>query len=357
MPHTLDRSKVYTSAPRQRVLGSLRLFAKQCRIGFREARAIKFPPAYRSITQIVIVGMGGSALGSDVLRSVFRLQLGRPLTIVNDYELPASVDRRTLVVLSSYSGTTEEVLTAANQASRRGARITGLTQGAKLGAFFRRHHLPWYAIDGSFNPAGQPRLGLGYNAMGQLGLLASLGLVRVSQKEVEAVVRHVEQRSQACDVDAPSSSNQAKQLARSLHGRVPILVGAEHLTGSMHAFTNQLNETAKTFAVHFPLPELNHHLLEGLRLPPAVRRGIFVVPQSSLLPVRIRQRQRITAEIAARHHLAVAKLFVRGQNRLVQAFDVLTMAGFVSLYLSVLNGVDPLAIPTVNELKKKLARV
>lgn len=357
MPHALDTPKSYTSAPRQRVLGSLRLFAKQCSTGFREARAVKFPLSYRSVEKIVIVGMGGSALGSDVVRSVFRPQLRQPLTIVNDYELPAAVDRRTLVVLSSYSGTTEEVLNAANEARRRRARITGLTRGAKLGAFFRRHHLPWYAIDGSFNPAGQPRLGLGYNAMGQLGLLASLGAIRLFPKDVEAVVRQVEVRSQDCDVDAPLSRNQAKQLARSLQGRIPILVGAAHLIGSMHAFANQLNETAKAFAASFSLPELNHHLLEGLRFPPAVRRGIFVMPQSSLLPSRIRQRQRITAEIAERHHLAVAKLFVRGQNRLVQAFDVLAMAGFVSMYLSVLNGVDPLAVPTVNELKKKLAQV
>ncbi len=300
--------------------------------------------------------MGGSTLGSDVIRSVFSGLLRTPFTIINGYHIPAQVDRRTLVILSSYSGTTEEVLSAAAEAKKRGALVTGLTRGAKLGAFLTRNKYPWYQIDGAANPAGQPRMGLGYNVMGQIGLLSSIGLIKLTKKDVDGIVRHVGRRAAAFDTNMPTVQNEAKSLAAAFVGRVPVLVGTEHLVGSIHAFANQLNETAKVFAVPFVLPELNHHLLEGLRFPRIVTQGTFMFVASPLYDERITTRQRITAEIVKKKGLKVVLYRVRGDDRLTQAFDMLVLAGFTSFYLSVLHGVDPLEIQTVNEFKKRLAK-
>lgn len=356
MTSRLDTSRTYHQAGLKRVLGSLRMFGDQCRAGFRGGRSVAFPSSYRSVNQVVVVGMGGSTLGSDVLRSVFSNRLRVPFIVVNSYTLPASVGPKTLVFLSSYSGGTEEVLAAASDARRLRAKITGLTQGGKLGAFFRRHGYPWYAIDGKYNPSGQPRMGLGYSAMGQLGLLASLRLLRISRDDVETVVRHIERRMKGLDAGVPTQRNQAKQLAKAFVGRLPILVGAEHLVGSMHAFANQLNETAKVYAVPFPLPELNHHLLEGLRLQSVARHAAFSVAASSRYAPRIRERQSITLAVVRRLGLRAISIPVRGPDAMTEAFDLLTIAGFTSFYLSVLNRVDPLSIPTVNELKRRLGR-
>ncbi len=300
--------------------------------------------------------MGGSTLGSDVIRSSCFGTLKVPFTIVNGYHLPAYVDKSTLVILSSYSGTTEEVLSAAAEARKRGALITGLTRGAKLGTFFRRNNYPWYQIDGEANPAGQPRMGLGYNVMGQIGLLAAAGQVPVNRNEIADVVAHLSRCTKALDPDVPVKRNDAKRLAASLYGRFPVLVGASHTVGSMHAFTNQLNETAKVFATYFPIPELNHHLLEGLKLPREVRRATFVFAGSNLYDPAIVKRGRMTREIVRRRGLRAVSFTVSGKSLLMQAMDVLVFAGYVSFYLSVLNGVNPLEIDTVNEFKKKLAR-
>ncbi|MBI4426123.1 MAG: hypothetical protein HY567_00955 [Candidatus Kerfeldbacteria bacterium] len=356
MPHRLDTTRLYRSRARQLVLASLRSFAEQCRRGFAEARAVTFPASFRKIDQVVVVGMGGSALGSDVIRSVFFDQLRLPLTVVNGYALPRSVTSRTLVILSSYSGTTEEVLAAAASAHRHRARITGLTVGGPLGTWFRRHQLPWYRIDGGANPAGQPRLGLGYSIMGQLGLLAGLGLIRLPGRAVTSLAAYLERRAWDFDVARPKRTNPAKQLAVTLRTSLPIVVGAEHLSGSVHAMANQLNETAKTLAVPFQLPELNHHLLEGLRWPRAVRQATMVLFRSDLYHRRVATRVRVTAELAERAGLRATVVPVHGMDRLTQAFDLLVFAGYVSLYLAVVHGVDPLAIPTVDELKRRLHR-
>ncbi|MBI5404894.1 MAG: SIS domain-containing protein, partial [Candidatus Kerfeldbacteria bacterium] len=295
-------------------------------------RAIKFPSSYRSVDNIVIAGMGGSALGSDVILSVFGSTLSIPMTIVNGYQLPGWVNRRTLVLLSSYSGGTEETLAAAVEARQRGAKITGLTTGGKLSKWFGRHQLPYYRIVPDANPAGQPRMGLGYNAMGQIGLLSSIGLLKITRAEVEMAIATAARRLQACDPSVPTKRNPAKQLANVLTGRLPILIGAGPLLGSLHAFANQLNETAKVFSVAFPLPELNHHLLEGLRFPTSLRSATFVAFHSDLYWPRIMARERITLQIVAQAKLKTTTVKIQGDSRLAQALDVLALAGPTSLY-------------------------
>jgi glucose/mannose-6-phosphate isomerase len=352
----LDRTEAYRSQPRQLVLSTLRLFSEQCARGFRDGKAVKFPSRYRAAKNIFMCGMGGSALGSDVIRHVFMGTLRIPYTIVNGYHLPAFVDRNTLVVFSSYSGTTEEVLSATTEAKKRGAMVTGLTRGGRLGAFFKRNNYPWYRIDGEANPAGQPRMGLGYSVMGQLGLLSSVGLLKVAHADATAIVRYVRHRAKAFETTVPTSRNEAKSLAASLLGRIPVLIGTEHCSGSIHAFANQLNETPKTFAIPFIVPELNHHLLEGLRFPKAVKNGTFIFVSSSHYDDRITKRQHITAEIVKKRGLKVVQYRVRGADRLTQAFDLLVLAGYTSFYLSVLHNCDPLEIQTVNEFKERLVK-
>ena len=351
----LDRTASYRSQPRQLVLSTLRLFHEQCARGFKGGRAVKFPSRYREAKNIVVCGMGGSALGSDVIRYVFMGILRIPYTIVNGYHLPAFVDRNTLVVFSSYSGTTEEVLSAMTEAKKRGALITGLTRGAKLGAFFDRNGYPWYQIDGEVNLSRQPRMGLGYSIMGQLGLLSSIGLLPMTPTDAAAIVKYVRRRAKAFETSVPTSRNEAKSLAVSLLGRIPVLIGTEHCSGSIHVFANQLNETPKAFAMPFIVPELNHHLLEGLRFPKAVKKGTFMFVSSSLYDDRITKRQHITAEIVKKRGLKVVQYRVRGADRLTQAFDLLVLAGHASFYLSVLHNCDPLGIQTVDEFKERLA--
>jgi glucose/mannose-6-phosphate isomerase len=354
--HTLDRLTAYLDQSIRLTLESVQSFREQCDRAFRDARQVRIPASYRKTNSILLCGMGGSALGADVVRSVFMPVLKVPFGILNGYQLPRYVGPKTLVVLSSYSGTTEEVLANAREAVKRKAIIMGLTMGSTLADFFRKHRLPWYQIDGMANPSGQPRMGLGYNIMGLIGLLRSAGFLIISSSDIQGVLRTVQNRMNQCKPEVPASRNKAKQLAHELEHRLILLTGADHLTGCLHAFANQLNETAKAYAVAFPFPELNHHLMEGLKFPRAVRNATFVTTQSSLYKQRMVQRIQISRRIVRSFGLATPEISIQGKTKLEQAFDLLTVAGFVSLYLALLHRVNPLEIPTVNELKQRLAR-
>lgn len=356
MATLLDRSAAYRHSRFAPVVSTLRLFPEQCAAGFRSGRGVAQLKRPASIDAIVICGMGGSALGSDILRSVYGSMLSRPLTIVNDYRLPGWVTRRSLVVLSSYSGTTEEVLAAGREARQRGASVTGVTAGGPLAAMLRRWRAPSVRLETSTNPSGQPRMALALSALAQIGMFGRWGFLRVREADIRRLTAVLRRRASRISPAVPTDRNQAKQAAVALVGRLPILIGAGHLVGSMHAFANQLNETAKTYAISFPLPELNHHLLEGLRFPLAARQAAVVTASSSRYDPRIARRQLATARLLRQQGHRQVTIAVGGESALEEALDVAQTTSYIACYLAVLSGVNPLAIPTVDALKRALAR-
>ncbi|MDP3244640.1 MAG: SIS domain-containing protein [bacterium] len=334
----LDNEKIIKKFDSRGVLVSLGKLNAQCQQAWTEANKINLPVSYKQIKNIVAAGMGGSTLGAHIVKSVFEKELKIPFEITNHYFLPAYVNKDSLVFLLSYSGNTEETLSAAQQATAKKAKVIVITNGGKLANLARKHNWPAYIFLPRHNPSGQPRLGVGYLLAGMIAFLNNLSLIKSPSPPLF-------ERGEAG----------AKKMAMALQNKEIILVGSEHLTGNLHAFANQINENAKQFACYFLLPEMNHHLMEGLSFPKENKNRLkFLFFESTLFHPRVMTRYSLTKEVLKKQNIQSLAWRPKTKTRLGQALEMLAFGGFISFYLAVLNKIDPSKIPWVDYFKKKL---
>lgn len=334
------------------VFNSILALPKQCAQAWEEAGRVIIPLSYRNPRNIVVAAMGGSGLGAHIIKTVYERELRLPFEIINHYELPGYVDKSSLVFLISYSGGTEEILETAKTAKKRGVKIIGITSGGELGKWLTKHNLPRYIFEPRYNPSGQPRLGIGYTMMGMLAMLSKVAAppLRVRGGWEELRIIH--------NSPCPSYLKRGtlhKDLAYNLKDRGVLIFASEHLIGNAHTLANQINESAKQFATWFPIPEMNHHLMEGLSYPktnPKNLVGLFL--KSNLYHPRVQARYAITKEIFEKQHIPVYEWSPKSAERLDQALETLLFGGLVSFYLADINRVDPSKIPWVDYFKSKL---
>ena len=344
----LNDKQAIAKIDKKNVYGSVSYLTKQVTQAWEDTQKITFPTDYKQVNNIVLCGMGGSAYAAYVIKALYTSKLRVPCELVNGYDLPAYVHEHTLVLLSSYSGTTEEVLSCGQQALMRKAKITGVCEGGALAGFFSKNNLPAYIFTPINNPAGQPRLGQGYMIFGHMGLLKAMGLLDVSDEEVASAVQFVDEQTEAIEI-------KAKEIAHSLVEKIPVIVAAEHLSGNAHTLRNQFNETAKNFSAYSLLPELNHHLMEGL-VHPEARILIFLFLKSQLYSKIVQTRLTLTKEVVEKNNIATIGIDVVGDSHLSQMLYALSFGGYLTFYLGILYGQDPSVIPWVDFFKEKLSK-
>ncbi len=337
-------------------LASAESIADQVRQVFEEQDQIDVS-AYKNIKNIVVAGMGGSALGADLVRNLYKDELPIPMEITKDYDLPNYVDKNTFVILSSYSGSTEETLSCAASANKKGAMIAVIASGSKLAALAKAKNYPSYIINPKFNPSNQPRMATAYNVMAIIIMLSKLNLIKFDREDFEQIMDAINKTTQNCLVEVPQEKNQAKLLAYMFLERRPILVGASFLEGALHIATNQLNENAKIFADYKIIPEINHHLMEGLTFPKSnALNHFFVFFQSNLYRKEIQKRIALTQKALAKAEIESFEIMLESETKLMQTFELITLGSFTNLYLSYLEGVDPCPIPVVDWFKAELEK-
>lgn len=335
------------------LLGSIEFLGKQCEQAWKEVKKIKIPANYRDVENIVLAAMGGSALGGHIVQSLFADQIKVPMEIIRGYSLPAYIGSKTLLILSSYSGNTEETLSAAYEGQKRKGKIVGFTTGGKLAVFLHHNNYPAYLFKPKHNPSNQPRMGLGYSVFGLLGFLKKCGLLKVKEKEIKEVIRGARIMNHELRVENKNSF--AKKLAWDLKNRIPVLVGSEFLIGNIHAFANQINENAKCFSVYFELPELNHHLMEGLKNPFANKKNlIFILFNSRFYHPRNQKRYKILKEVLQRNKIDFIEYQPKTKTKFSQSLEILLLGSYVSFYLAMLYGLDPSPVPWVDFFKRRL---
>jgi len=271
------------------VLASIEQLPEQIKDAWEQTASQDNSEYATGVDHIILAGMGGSALGAHVIQSIAKQTLKVPLEIVSDYTLPGYVNHKTLVILSSYSGTTEETLAAAVEAENKGAKIAVIAAGGPLAELAKTKQYPHYLINPQFNPSGQPRMAIGYAIIGQIGLLKSLGLIDAKNIDIDAIISFLREKTTWLNPEAIDS--EAKKLAKMAEDKIIYLVSAEHLTGPTHVINNQLNENAKHLTVELKLPELNHHYMEGLPHPEAAKeRCVFWFINSELYSPKLQLR-------------------------------------------------------------------
>ncbi len=330
------------------VHGSTGMLADQCAFIWELVKTVEFPPRYKSLENITLCGMGGSTYGAYIVKNLYWENLKVPLFGYGDYHLPAHVSEKSLFILSSYSGNTEEPLASAGEAIEKGYPIVGLTSGGKALEMSKTHNFPSIVFDQKYNPSGQPRLGTGYMVFGVIALLSRLGYLSVSDDEVKIAIGELKKNKDAIQL-------QAKEIAQKLYGSIPVCFAAEFLSGNIHIIRNQFNETAKSFAAFSTLPELNHHLMEGLRFPADKKLYVLFI-ESLFYSDKLQKRLAITKDVVERNNIPQVSYKAEGATKLSQMLNVLSFGGYVSLYLAFLYGQDPSIIPWVDYFKEQMKK-
>jgi glucose/mannose-6-phosphate isomerase len=354
----LDDAKIIAELDAGHVRDSLSALPDQIDAALSEAPRVKFAAAYRKSSEIVVAGMGGSALGAHLVKSVYGNSLSVPFCFINDYRLPGSVGKNSIVVLSSYSGTTEETLACFAEAKARSALICGIASGGLLAAKLKKEKVPAYIFSPKYNPCNQPRMGLGYMFAGLVSFLVSMKKIPSGTlAELAGAVPSVRRAGKGWGVETPAAVNSAKILARELAEKIPVIVSAEHLAANGHILQNQIHESPKQFAVAFPLPELNHHLMEGLQFPKnASSELVFLFLNSNLYSKKLRKRISITEKVVAKQSYQHIDWRAQSETKIGQALETLSFGGWVSFYMAIANRVNPSFIPWVDFFKKELKK-
>ncbi|HEC33296.1 MAG TPA: bifunctional phosphoglucose/phosphomannose isomerase [Chloroflexi bacterium] len=327
---------------------------RQCADAWALTEGLEFPPSYRQVGEVIILGMGGSAIGGALLASLVAGECPLPILSVRGYDLPAHVGPESLVVASSYSGNTEETLSAFTQAVERGSPLVAVVTGGRLAAIAEEKRIPLVRFD----YCSQPRAALGYSFTLLLGLLCRLGLLRDYRADLEEAVAVMEERQKELSPDVPVVRNPAKRLAGQLVGRLPVVYGAGFLSPVARRWKGQFNENAKNWAFWEELPELNHNAVVGYGMPDGVReRAAVLMLRSSFDHPRVQARWEVTQELLLREGVMVDVRWGRGASPLAQMFSLIHFGDYVSLYLAVLNGADPTPVPPIDCLKRRLAQV
>ncbi|MDQ3008898.1 MAG: SIS domain-containing protein [bacterium] len=353
----LDDRQALQELDKDHALLSIEQLGSQVQQIWELAQKLEFDPSYKDIQNVVVAGMGGSILGTHVIQTAFKDELSLPVVIAPDYEVPSFVNQNTLVIASSYSGSTEETLAAVIDAQNKGAKITGITSGGKLATWLADNNYPALVFEPTFNPCNSPRMALGYSIFGQIALFAKAGLLKVTQSEYEAVMQTIAETQLLYSIIVPQETNAAKVLAFQLLTHIPVITVAEHLEGVGHVFANQLNENAKTFAEYRVVPELNHHLMEGLQFPESNKSNLlFFTLHSDLYLLSNQKRMTLTESVIEQNDIQFIKHTLTGATTLEQVFELLLLSTYASYYLALLHNQNPTPNPWVDWFKAELKK-
>ena len=337
------------------VLGAVERFADQCREGWEIGKAAEGLPDATGVDSIVVLGMGGSGVSGDVIEAVVEPRLPVPFRVIKSYgPLPEWIGRNTLVIAVSYSGSTEETVTAIKEAHNRGSRIIALSSGGPLGELSREFGLSHIQI-----PSGlQPRASLGYLTLPVLAALVRVGLVPEMQDDLDEAVEVLSDIASRCHRKQPVGDNPAKDLAMKIHGRIPVVYGGYMLGGvAAYRFKCDINEYSKNPAFWNVFPELNHNEIVGWnRLSEVTTRdfiGVWLRHEGE--HERINLRFDITRSLIQDKLSEIIEVHAEGKTPLARLLSLIFVTQLAAIYLGLANEVDPGPVAVIQKLKSELA--
>lgn len=315
---------------------------------------ITLPGRYKKdYRNILISGLGGSAIGGDILRSYALAQCAIPLIVNRDYVLPAFVDNQTLVMAVSYSGNTEETISAYQQAQKSGADIIVISSGGKLSALAKEDGFMVVEVPGGMSP----RAASGY-------LFCPMALILEQMGILTGVSRDILQTAQVLtDLRAEinpaiDNDNPARQLAREMKDRIPVIWGSSgHSEIAALRWKAQINENAKSPAYYNVFPELNHNELVGFEAPKELLTHLLIIIlRNPTDHEQVKKRMQISQDIIREQVAGVIEVEARGQSWLARLYSLIYMGDYASFYLALEYGINPTPVNVIDYLKAALSR-
>jgi len=347
----LDQPSRFSIVDRQDMRGHIDRWAEQCQQAWKQVQGFVQSLAVPRFQGVVILGMGGSAIGGDLLAALAAESSPVPICVNRDYTLPDWVGDNTLTIGSSYSGDTEETLAAFKAARRRGCHLLALSSGGRLADLAHQYGAPCLHIPYQ----SQPRAALGYSLIFLVGLAQRMGLLPDQSNGVKEAIQILSARREEIGAHVPTAENEAKQLALELKDRLPVIYGAGILAPVARRWKTQINENAKSWALWEELPEFDHNTVASFGLAKPLLKQIYAIALTSpAMHPRHRLRFEISAELIAREGIAQKEIAARGETPLAQMVSAIQFGDYASYYLAMLYEVDPTEIPNIKYLKKRL---
>lgn len=326
-------------------------FPKQCREALALARQVEAPTLSNRPNLVMLTGLGGSAAGGDFVRALFEAQAATPFLVNRDYHLPKYVGLGDVVFCSSYSGNTEETLSAYEDAKKAGAKIVCLTSGGELKKKADEDGNPTIVV-----PGGQPpRTALGYMLIPIIDMCVRLKLL--PEQPFEEAFSALDEASSEWTVEGKDSG--PKQLAQALYGKLGVLYGLGSWQGLIaNRWRGQINENAKNLCFFNVFPELNHNEILGWVGAGKQGVGKYVVTvltdgsETDKMKTRYKVTKKLVGDLADFHEVQA-----RGEDLLSKLLTLTYYGDYVSIYLAALNQVDPENIDSINVLKAELSKV
>jgi glucose/mannose-6-phosphate isomerase len=320
-------------------------FPNHLREALAIGRAAQLKKTDKKITNIVISGLGGSGIGGKIVSQIVADKAKLPIVCTSDYVLPAFVDSNTLVIISSYSGDTEETLAAMNEAVAKGAEIACVTSGGKIGAYAKEHGLNVIFIPGG-NP---PRSMFGYSSVQLFFMLRNYGFVDSSfEAEVEASIQLIES-------DIANIRATAKALGEKLVKRIPILYSEASYEGLAIRWRQQINENSKMLCWHHVFPEMNHNELVGWT--GGDNRVAVVIIRNEDDHKRSQMRMELCKKLIGEKCDTIVEVWGKGKSRIERTMYLNHVGDWLSIEMAEMRNEDATAIPAIIFLKGELSKM
>ncbi|MFN8297163.1 MAG: bifunctional phosphoglucose/phosphomannose isomerase [Chitinophagales bacterium] len=298
----------------------------------------KFP-----IRNVLISGLGGSGIGGTILSNVLRDDVAVPIIVNKEYQIPAFVNENSLVIISSYSGNTEETLSALMQAFKKSAQIVCITSGGLVQEYAETNDIDYVLIDGG----APPRSAFGQSFVQLLYIMFHLGLLEDGFKQ------YLQDSITLLDNEEEEIKKQAKEIAQKLNGKIPVIYSDAKFEGVSIRFRQQINENSKMLCWHHVVPEMNHNELVGWREKNEKIAVVFLRNNKDF--ERNQERMEFTKEVVSQYTNEVVEIYSKGDYDLVRSMYLIHLTDWVSYYLAEIKGVDAVEVDVISKLKNKLA--
>lgn len=321
-------------------------FPTQLREALGIGESVTIKAHYQTITRIYAIGMGGSGIGSDFVASFIADECTIPYGIGKSYQIPAWVDSNTLCIAGSYSGNTEETLSALAMAEKAGAKIVVITSGGSLQALAEERGFDMVLLPDTWT---SPRACVGYAIVCQLEILNRLACI--SRKKIDLIKSSID----LIKYDMDEIRSKAEKIAKILFGKMPVIYVEDRMEPVALRFRQQLNENSKVLSWHNVFPEMTHNELVGWTQ--KTNDLAVVIFRNKDDHKRNMSRIDISRDILAKYSNTVIEIFSKGQSLVEKSIYLLHLSDWISYYLAVLQNVDPVEIKVIDVLKKKMSEI
>jgi bifunctional phosphoglucose/phosphomannose isomerase len=352
----LDSFKRIEECDESSMLELIESFPDQCRDAKCIGDEFELPQEFkRSYRNIVCTGLGGSAIGADLVRSYIAEDAQIPVLINRNYTLPNFVTGETLVIVSSYSGNTEETLSAYSEAMSRGSGVIVVTSGGKLAKAAKKDDIPCLTIPGGF----PPRCAIGYSFFTLLAILVKIGVIKDQAAAIDDAIHNLRiLKDSKLGYKIPYKDNPAKKIAAQIFGKLPVIYGScERTDAVVTRWRGQLAENSKTLSSGNFFPEMDHNEIVGWENPKeALKDCVAIILRDAEDHPRIAKRMDATRNILKKDKRKVLEVSSSGAGLLSRIFSLIYIGDFVSFYLAILNGSDPTPVEKITMIKKEMAK-